>query len=284
MLKSVVRELLPPIITKSIRRLRADPRATAEARELQRLASSAGPQVTNIIGWPFHVTSGPDFAALYGTFFQGRVYDFPCGTGHPFIIDCGAHVGVSVAWWKTRYPEARVLAFEADATNFALLKQNCGHLPDVTLVYAAVWTLDGEAMFAAKGGEGGHLAALSAEVHPSAVKVPCVRLRPYLGEPCDLLKMDIEGAEIDVLRDCADQLGQVDRIFAEYHSFVGRHQLLGQTISVLEDAGFRLHAHVAGVSPRPFTELRVFNEKDLRLELFAFRESPPHQHGAVEPG
>ena len=35
--------------------------------------------------------------------------------------------------------------------------------------------------------------------------VPCVRLRDLLNEEIDFLKIDIEGAEYEVLKDCADE-------------------------------------------------------------------------------
>src|SRR5262249_3077709 len=161
--------------------------------------------------------------------------------------------------------------FEADTINFDLLEKNCAHLHGVELLHAAVWTHDGEVAFTVKGGEGGHLAAVSASRIASAM-VPSIRLRPLLRAHVDVLKMDIEGAEIEVLRDCADALENVDRLFVEYHSFVGRDQCLGSTISILEAAGFRIHAHVELPSRRPFEELLLYNEKDLRLNLFAFRD------------
>ncbi len=50
--------------------------------------------------------------------------------------------------------------------------------------------------------------------------VRTVRLADYLiGDRIDLLKIDIEGAEVPVLEDCAARLDWVDRVFVEYHSF-----------------------------------------------------------------
>lgn len=267
----LARDLVPPIVTKAIRYAGRD----ALTSELKRLRDwpTGRPTVTSIFARPFHLTDGRDFVGLYWAYFQEQIYRFACDTERPYIIDCGAHIGVSVAWWKSAYPEARVLAFEADETNFALLERNCRGLSDIELVNAAVWSHEGEVAFAAKGGEGGHVADLSVAAAPHLIRpVSCVRLRPYLGEHCDLVKMDIEGAECEVLLDCADRLENVDRLFIEYHSFVGRDQLLGRTLSILESAGFRVHAHVAMPARRPFEELLVYNDKDLRLELFAFRE------------
>src|SRR6266850_347350 len=40
------------------------------------------------------------------------------------VIDCGAYVGYSSAYFLSRFPEAHVLAVEPDKKNYELLKQN----------------------------------------------------------------------------------------------------------------------------------------------------------------
>ncbi len=52
--------------------------------------------------------------------------------------------------------------------------------------------------------------------------VGAVRLRDLLTEPVDLLKMDIEGAAVDVLMDCADRLLLIKRLVVEYQFFEGQ--------------------------------------------------------------
>jgi FkbM family methyltransferase len=233
--------------------------------------------VTNIFGRPFQVVEGSSFAHLYQVFFQSGLYDFECSLDSPYIIDCGANIGVSVMWWKTRFPNAKVIAFEADPQIFQILQMNCAHLGNVQMINAAVWDKEGELPFTLKGDLGGHMAEFGQSAGHNTVKVPCLRLRSFLADKCSFLKMDIEGAETEVLRDCAQELKNVDRAFIEYHSFVGRPQFLAQTVSVLEAAGFRLHVHTEMPSPRPFRELVIFNEKDVRLDLFCYRSStrPP---------
>jgi hypothetical protein len=52
---------------------------------------------------------------------------------------------------------------------------------------------------------------------------------------------------------------------------VGKKPFLGETISLLEAAGFRLHFYTELASSSPFNELV---EKDLHLDLFGFRDEP----------
>jgi FkbM family methyltransferase len=277
MLRKIAKEWCPPGLTKLARRVKGrirQPGETAIERELARirLLPPGQPATTNLLGTPFELMEGKSFAGLYDAYFQRKLYEFAAASQKPFIIDCGANVGVGVRWWKARYPGAKVLAFEADPEIFRVLKANCGQLAGVTLENAAVWDREGQGTFLAKGSEGGHMAEFSNRTTPAPTRtVSCVRLRRFLSEKCDLLKMDIEGAEVKVLRDCADSLEQVSRIFVEHHSFVGRDQHLGETLLILEKAGFRIHAHVELPSPSPFHELLRFNEKDLRLALFCFR-------------
>jgi FkbM family methyltransferase len=277
--RHLAHQLLPPIVVSAIRHAKqrsAPPDLDYEDLELKRLNGlpRMQPAITNVLGWPFHVVDGMSFVHLYDIFFKQELYRFSTVHDKPFIIDCGANIGVSVALWKVQFPNCRVLAFEADPDIFQILQKNCSHLPGVKLINAAVWDREGQVPFLSKGAIGGHLAEFSQYSNAGLARsVPCVRLRPFLATQCDLLKMDIEGAEVEVIRDCSDVLTNVARIFVEYHSFTGHEQRLGETILFLERAGFRLHIHTELPSPRPFDELIVINEKDLRLDLFCFKES-----------
>jgi FkbM family methyltransferase len=283
-LRHIIRELFPPVLVKAIRYClprRVRSAESGQEEELARLRAlpPGQPTVTNIFGWPFHVVDGGSFAYLYYLYFRQQSYNFVPHTDRPFIIDCGANVGVSVTRWKTSYPNAQVLAFEADPQIFQVLQRNCGHLSGVRLVHAAVWDREGEIPFLAKGGEGGHIAEFSNNGGKDiCCSVPCVRLRSFLTQKYDLLKMDIEGAEVAVIQDCADALENVARIFIEHHSFIHRKQVLGETLSLLENAGYRIHVHTKVRSPRPFDEVHVLNEKDLHLDLFCFRGEVQPRH------
>jgi hypothetical protein len=104
-------------------------------------------------------------------------------------------------------------------------------------------------------------------------KVQAVRLRPHLaGKPVDLLKIDIEGAETLVLKDCADLLSNVERLFVEYHSFGDRPQTLHEVLAILSDAGFRVYVSSAG-SAQPFVRRESYLGMDMQLNIFAMKPS-----------
>ncbi len=224
------------------------------------------------MGPELQVTDGQSFVAAYRAYFQKESYRFPATSPTPLIIDGGANVGVGVRYWKRLHPTARVIAFECDPASFAALQRNTADLHDVTLRPEALWTENGTMEFAAVGADGGHLTAVgTGNRPPQTLRVSATRLRDLLTEPVDLLKLDIEGAETDVLLDCHDRLSCVRHLFVEYHSFADRPQRLGLFFGALEQAGFRVHAHPDCWSQQPFISCPVSNGKDFRLNVFCFR-------------
>src|SRR6185503_7880451 len=129
-----------------------------------------------------------------------------------------------VLYFKRLYPLAEIVAFEPDPYIFGLLEQNLrshGH-DDVRLERRALWSSETRLSFHGAGAAGGRVGREEA----GGTAVQAVRLPPYLDRHVDLLKLDIEGAETEVLGDCRQALDKVERLYLEYHSTVGQPQTL----------------------------------------------------------
>lgn len=143
----------------------------------------------------------------------------------PVIIDGGAHIGLAAVWFALTYPEAEVIAIEPQAGNFALLQRNTAGLP-VNPVRAAL----GERI--ARGrvtdtGEGNW----AYQVEPLTAGrfgTDDVMIFPITGflEPgrSFIVKLDIEGAEAEVLRNPA-WVEQVPVVILEQHAWADRSGL-----------------------------------------------------------
>jgi FkbM family methyltransferase len=177
---------------------------------------------------------------------------FRARTDSPRVLDCGANVGIASLYLKHLYPKARVTAFEADPMLAAMCARNLaanGH-GDVDVQKAAVWTGRGTVEFRPDGGDTGRLAAVGGPLNSlPGVTVPSVRLRDYLSEPVDLLKLDIEGAELAVLDDCADLLEGVEVVIIEIHEFEPDSRMTPAVLRLLTGAGYRFT--LARPSPMP---------------------------------
>lgn len=140
----------------------------------------------------------------------------------------------------------------------------------IELINAAVWERAGDGLrFFADHYDAGRLH--SALEGAAAISVRSVRLRDYLDQPVDLLKMDIEGAEVIMLRDCSAALRSVRRICVEYHSFADAPQEFDELLSILRVAGFRIQIHSGKVSLQPFLQIDTFLGMDMQLDIFGIR-------------
>jgi FkbM family methyltransferase len=173
--------------------------------------------------------------------FVKQMLKFKARQPAPRILDCGANIGLATLYFKRSYPRAKVTAFEADPAIHAVLRANLQQngAADVEAVSAAIWTEAGEIAFRCEGADSGSIASFAIGVQGTTRFVPSLRLRDVLEQgPVDLLKLDIEGAELPVLIDCKDVLGTVGALLLDVHEFDPACRNTSAILKLLEDIGF----------------------------------------------
>lgn len=209
----------------------------------------------------------------YAELFEEEIYRFKANNPSPYIIDCGANIGLSVLYFKQLYPQASIVAFEPDASNFALLESNCktNGINDVQLEQAAVWIENTTLQFISSGSQGSHITA--GQTGGNIIEVRAVKLSDLLrSRKVDFLKIDIEGVEDQLLRDCAVSLGNVDHLFVEYHGKANDTAKLEGILTIMRNAGFEVYIKMAADHlAYPFVEKRTGYSFDVQLNLFGFR-------------
>jgi hypothetical protein len=127
--------------------------------------------------------------------FIEEVYKCNFKTQNPVILDCGANIGLSVIYFKRKYPKAKITAFEPDATLFEKLKLNLKSFDilDVELINKGLWKERTTLKFLAEGDLGGGIVEDHLQ-RQNIVEINVESLRPYLKTKIDFLKIDIEGA------------------------------------------------------------------------------------------
>lgn len=215
------------------------------------------------------------FRHSYREIFEEQVYKFETREKFPLIIDCGSNIGLSVIYFKRNHPGSRIISFEPDKNIFALLQHNLsasGCLDKVELHNQAVWIEDTTLKFHSTGGMGGAICK-DRKANENIIDVEAVRLRNFLKERVEFLKIDIEGPEIEVLADCKDLLHNVVNIFIEYHCLKGANQKLDELLVMLKEAGFRYYIRQAYENMQ-FPYVQHHGEfMDIQLNIFAFRNS-----------
>lgn len=152
-------------------------------------------------------------------------------TPRDVAIDCGANVGKYTTLMAAT--GARVYAFEPNPDAFEALSKNLAPWPNVTLLNAASTAVAGTVrLYMHKHAKDDPLQfSVSSSLMGSKsnvsrdhfVDVEGIRLAAFIRETAGgrvhLLKMDIEGAEVDVLNDLADEglIAQIDEAYVEVH-------------------------------------------------------------------
>jgi FkbM family methyltransferase len=152
--------------------------------------------------------------------FVRRVYEPPPAVAaalervpSPHVVDLGANIGMFGLDVLTRYPGARITAYEPDARNAAV------HRRVVELNAAPCWRLEEACAGAADGtvtfltGQG-TASRIVTDGAPGSVEVPVVDVLPLL-VGADLVKIDIEGGEWPLLLD--PRFADIRSAVLEYH-------------------------------------------------------------------
>ena len=221
--------LIAPFVSQPLRHLTRI-FTSARYRQYLRLTSlygrTAKGQEKTIRSGEFSFTV-PDTQAFlwdYQELFYNELYKFKADNETPKIVDCGANIGLSVLYFKKIYPKSTITAFEADPEIYKYLRKNieANQVQGVNAISKAVWSEEKTLSFSSQGGDAGRI---DAGGDTNIVQIQAVTLERFLNGPIDLLKIDVEGAELDVLKGAGDNLKNCKLVFVEYHSFGHKKQV-----------------------------------------------------------
>lgn len=226
----------------------------------------------NLLGQKTLFRGGPDYLMGLNEIFVDGNYNQTLPE-NAFIIDCGSHIGMSIIFFKSICPTARITGFEPDAINYDLLMKNMSshNLKDIKIINKAVWTSNTTLSFDMEASMSSHIVASE-----TGTKVEACRLSDYLNEEVDFLKIDIEGAEYEVLKDIAPKLKNVAKLFVEYHGTFQQNNELVEMLDILVKNNFRFYIKETGpVYAQPFTGIKGNSLYDLQLNIFCINNNPP---------
>ncbi len=231
------------------------------------------PGTTKIDGIKFHYHDGLSFYETYKEIFIRGIYDFNTTNLKPIIIDGGANMGLSVLFFAKKYPKATIYAFEPEEKIFNILQKNtiAFNLKNVVLHQKALWINNNDLTFYTDGGMGGSVTNVYQNQTPTIVKTEI--LRDFLNQPIDFLKLDIEGAEFEVVSHCEDLLKNISNVFIEYHSYVKKEQQLGEMLNKLKSNKFTYHLTQSFSRGKPFVDtLTVCDNMDMAINIYGYRK------------
>lgn len=131
------------------------------------------------------------------------------------MIDAGAFIGDTSAWYLSRFKDLSVWALEPNPDNFEIARRNLAPYGErAHLLPFALSDKEGTVRFSGAG-TGGSISDSGIEVQ--TISVPGL-LQQIPGGRVDVLKIDIEGGEVDVFRSGMEKwLSFVKLIIVELH-------------------------------------------------------------------
>jgi FkbM family methyltransferase len=149
-----------------------------------------------------YLRAGTSDLAVFDQVICSGETDFDLNLEPSFIVDAGANIGLSSIVLATRYPNCKIVALEVDGANFELLCKNVESYANVKPVKKAIWSTDGSVKISNPMAEAWAFQVVSAaRDDPDAIEA--ISLKTLVlesgAQEISLLKLDIEGSELDIL-------------------------------------------------------------------------------------
>lgn len=188
-----------------------------------------------------------EFYEIKKEIFSENCYYLELEEENPVIVDAGAHIGMATLYFKTLFPQSKIIAFEPVPANFRVLEKNVheNQLEDVELYQAVVAPKSGVLRIQEPIGEGAWRSG--AGIIPKGwkgiqdnreIKVEAIGIQEILKDKIDIFKMDIEGMEYEVIRNAGPLIRNVQNWIIEVHP--RKDHRIEEIVKTLQQNGFKL--------------------------------------------
>jgi len=156
------------------------------------------------------------------------------------VLDLGCNIGLTVAHFEALWPDADIIGVDLDADNCVVARRNCRR---ARILNVAVSAISGTQTYS--GDE-----AWSFRLDPSGDRAVEARtldeLTDLFGGSADFVKMDIEGAEWEVVQTPGEWPERIGSLLIEIHGTEGRRQEgIDEMMGHLRNKGFTCRKHEA---------------------------------------
>lgn len=118
------------------------------------------------------------------------------------ILDLGSNIGTTIIDLKNLYPNSLIIGVELNLENYNMLCRNTKNIPNLQLFNNAIWSNDIEVEYEGENHQSFKVSTDSSHDYHNKNKIQGITINSIVKQlnikRIDYLKMDIEGAEIEV--------------------------------------------------------------------------------------
>jgi len=187
------------------------------------------------------------FSLLYEEIFVREDYKVHLKRRNPIIFDCGANIGLASLYFALKFPHSKILAFEPNPSAVHYFQKNTTHLQkygQLEFYQVALAKENTLGFFNTTPFPGSVFASSKFTFNGPRIPVNFRKLSDYTDcfDTIDLAKIDIEGAEWDVLEELiqSDTLKKFDQMIIELHQPHHLEDRKEEFINMFIDNGFEV--------------------------------------------
>jgi FkbM family methyltransferase len=168
---------------------------------------------------PLLVRGNTSDVQTFEQIFIDNEYDAPLDISPKTIVDGGANVGYASVYFANRFPDARIIAVEPHSANAEMLAKNTAAYPNLVIIRAGIWHK--KTLLKIENPEAEEWAFRVTEATPDTLEFEAITITDIMGsanvDHIDILKLDIEGAEKEVLSHSREWIDKISVLIIELH-------------------------------------------------------------------
>lgn len=189
------------------------------------------------------------FLLLLSEVYLNKIYHTQLNIDDPIIFDLGANIGLTSSYYREVFKNAKIHSFEANPLAYKILeynnKENNLQLKTYNVALGSndserdfYFTLDdhvGASFFSSRSNDQGNKITVKQE-----------RLSNFIHEEIDILKIDVEGAEMEIIKELndTDKLKYIKNVIVEFHCNIKENSnSLINFLQIFEKNNFKFNIH-----------------------------------------
>jgi FkbM family methyltransferase len=152
----------------------------------------------------FYIRKNTSDFEVFRQIFASKQYNVKGLSGEQveYIIDLGSNNGMSAAYFKMQYPKAKLIGVDPDLDNIAIAKKNTELFSDVVFEHKAIWYEETnlDIFDTGKGAYSYNVVSIGNKINTIKTTTIPSLIKKYNFPRIDILKVDIEGAEIELFK------------------------------------------------------------------------------------